>query len=252
MGEIVHYDWHDKGSLSPYDIPARAREEFFEISRLAARRGWPMHMHAIQRHVVDAVLDAWERVDREVGLGGRRFSLAHADAIDAGGLARAKALGIGIGIQDWLVYRSHEAASAWGGDAAGEAPPLRDMLDLGIPVAAGSDSTRANSESPWLSLWWLVTGGSLDGGPRRNPAHRLERAEALRLYTSAGAWFSFEEGTRGTLEPGRTADLIALSDDYLACDQDAIPHLRADLTLVGGRPVHAGAGFEGLAAGVPT
>jgi predicted amidohydrolase YtcJ len=237
VGEIVHYDWHDKGSLAPYDIPAKAREEFTQISRLAAERGWPMHMHAIQRATVDAVLDAWEQVDKEAPLRGRRFSLAHADAISPEGLRRAKALGIGIGIQDWLVYKAGAAADAWGREIAGAAPPVRDMLDLGIPVAAGSDSTRANSENPWLSLWWLVTGRSLDGGPRRDPRHRLSRAEALSLYTRAGAWFSFEEGQRGTLEPGRAADLVALSDDYFTCDEDAIPGLRSELTLVGGVPV---------------
>ena len=246
VGEIVHYAWHDKGSLEPYGIPPAAREEFTAISRLAAERGWPVHMHAIQREVVDAVLDAWEQVDREVGLRGLRFSLAHADAISPEGLRRAQALGVGVGIQNWLVYKVGEAARAWGPAAAAGAPPLRDLLDLGIPVAAGSDATRANAENPWLALWWLVTGRSLDGGPRRDERHRLSRAEALALYTAASAWFSFEDGRRGTLEPGRLADVAVLSGDYFTCDEDAIPDIRAELTLVGGTPVHASAAFQGL------
>lgn len=246
VGELIHYDWHDKGRLEPHDISPDAREEFVRISRMAARRGWAMHMHAILPGTVEAVLDAWEQVDREIGLRGRRFSLAHADSIDTGGLRRAKALDVGIGIQNWLVHKTGEAAHAWGEEAARHAPPLRDMLDLGIPVAAGSDSTRANSENPWLSLWWLVTGSNLDGGPRRDPRHQLSRAEALRLYTRAGAWFSFEEDERGTLEPGRQADIAVLDDDFFTCDEAAIPHLRADLTLVGGTPVHQAAPFEGL------
>jgi predicted amidohydrolase YtcJ len=246
VGEIVHYDWHDRGALAPHDIPTRAREEFLQISRLAARRGWPMHMHAILADTVDAVLDVWERVDHEVSLRGLRFSLAHADAVSPAALQRAKALGIGIGIQDWLVFKAGAAAAHWGERTAANAPPVRDMLDLGIPVAAGSDSTRACSENPWLSLWWLVTGRSLDGGPRRDPRQRLSRAEALGLYTRAGAWFSFEEDRRGTLQPGWLADLAVLSDDFLTCDEEAIPALESELTLVGGRVAHAGPAFDGL------
>ena len=247
LGEIVHYDWHDRGLLAPHDIPPRARQEFLQISRLAARRGWPMHMHAIVQGTVDAVLDAWERVDHEVSLRGLRFSLAHADAISPRALQRARALGIGIGVQDWLVFKADEAAAHWGEEAATNAPPVRDMLDLGIPVAAGSDSTRACAENPWLALWWLVTGCPLDGGPRRGPRHRLSRAEALGLYTRAGAWFSFEEDRRGRLQPGWLADLAVLSDDFLTCDEEAIPSLESELTLVGGKVAHAGPAFGGLA-----
>ncbi len=247
IGEIVHYDWHDRGVLAPHDIPPRAREEFLQISRLAAQRGWPMHMHAIVEGTVDAVLDAWERVDHEVDLRPLRFSLAHADAISPEGLQRARALGIGIGVQDWLVFKADEAAGHWGDETAANAPPVRDMLDLGIPVAAGSDSTRASAENPWLSLWWLVTGQSLGGGPRRDPRHRLSRAEALDLYTRAGAWFSFDDNRRGTLQPGWLADLAVLSDDFLACDEETIPSLQSELTLVGGSVAYAGAAFDGVA-----
>ena len=247
LGEIVQYDWHDRGLLAPHDIPPRAREEFLQISRLAARRGWPMHMHAIVPSTVDAVLDAWERVDHEVSLRSLRFSLAHADAISPAALQRASALGIGIGVQDWLVFKAGEAARHWGEERAANAPPVRDMLDLGIPVAAGSDSTRACSENPWLSLWWLVTGRPLDGGPRRDPRQRLSRPEALDLYTRAGAWFSFEEDRRGTLQPGWLADLAVLTDDFLTCDEEAIPSLTSELTLIGGSVAHAGPAFDGLA-----
>jgi predicted amidohydrolase YtcJ len=247
LGEIIHHDWHDRGVLAPHGVPPRAREEFLQISRLAARRGWPMHMHAIVRGTVDAVLDAWERVDHEVDLRGLRFSLAHADAISPPALRRAQALGIGIGVQDWLVFKADEAAAHWGEELAVNAPPVRDMLDLGIPIAAGSDSTRACAENPWLSLWWLVTGRSLDGGPRRDPRRRLSRAEALDLYTRAGAWFSFEEGRRGSLQPGWLADLAVLDDDFLTCDEEAIPSLTSELTLVGGSVAHAGPAFAGPA-----
>jgi predicted amidohydrolase YtcJ len=140
-------------------------------------------------------------------------------------------------------------ASGYSDELRALAGPGTTVVDLGIPVAAGSDSTRACSENPWLSLWWLVTGRPLDGGPRRDPRQRLSRAEALDLYTRAGAWFSFEEDRRGMLQPGRLADLAVLSDDFLTCDEEAIPSLESELTLVGGRVAHASPVFSGLAGG---
>ena len=82
--------------------------------------------------------------------------------------------------------------------------------------------------------------------PRATSSHRLSRAEALRLYTSGSAWFSFDEQNLGTLEPGKLADLAVLSDDYFTVPTEAIPSLESDLTLVGGRPVYAAGSFAGL------
>jgi predicted amidohydrolase YtcJ len=124
------------------------------------------------------------------------------------------------------------------------------MLAMGIPVGAGTDATRAMPFNPWLSLWWLVSGGSLDGGPPRAAEHRLSRGRALELYTRGSAWFSFEERSRGMLAPGRLADLAVLSADYFSVPEDRIPGITSDLTIVGGRVVHASGGFAGLFAGL--
>jgi hypothetical protein len=158
--------------------------------------------------------------------------------ITSADLARVQRMGIGIAIQDRLVFRSADSSRAWGHEKAHGAPPIRDMLDLGIPVGAGTDSTRVTSYNPWVSLWWMITGCSFDGAPARHTRHCLSRMEALRLYTAGSAWFSFEENDLGTLEPGKLADLVVLSDDYFTVPEESIPTLEAVLTLVGGRPVY--------------
>src|SRR2546425_6511520 len=107
-----------------------------------------------------------------------------------------------------------------------------------------ADLLLLNGRNPWLSLWWLVTGKSVDGALPRYEAHRLSRAEALRLYTAGSAWFSFDENSRGTLKPGKLADMAVLSEDFFSVDEDAIPSLESVLTLVGGRPVYANADFR--------
>jgi predicted amidohydrolase YtcJ len=127
------------------------------------------------------------------------------------------------------------------------APPLRDILDRGIPLGAGTDSTRVASPNPWVALWWLVSGNTFDDGPRRSERHRLTRSEALDAYTTGSAWFSFEEATRGRLEPGMLADLAVLTDDYFSVPTAEIRALASDLTMVDGRVVHAAGPFTDLA-----
>jgi predicted amidohydrolase YtcJ len=246
MGEILSFACHDMEGVRPFEVSDEAKVELRDICRLLLDHGWPAHVHAILDTTVSSVLDVWEELDEEYGLAGRRFSLAHAEAIGEENLQRVAALGVGIAVQNRLMFRAADSAALWGKEVAIAAPPLRRMLELGIPVGAGTDATVVTPHNPWLCLWWLVTGGSFDGAPPRRSEHRLSREEALRLYTEGSAWFSFDEGGQGTLEPGKWADLAVLTDDYFGVGEDEIPSLRSELTLVGGQVVHARPPFVGL------
>jgi predicted amidohydrolase YtcJ len=246
MGEVLAFSCHDMEGVRPFQVTEEAKAELLEISRVLARHGWPAHVHAILDGTIGAVLDVWEEVDEELGLAGRRFSLAHAEPIGEENLQRVARLGTGIAVQDRLIFRAADSADLWGKEVAQRSPPLRRMLELGIPVGAGTDATVVTPHDPWRCLWWLVTGQSLDGAAARIPEQRLTRPEALRLYTAGSAWFSFDERTRGTLQPGRLADLAVLSEDYFRVPEAELPHLHSVLTLVGGRVVHTGEGLEGL------
>ncbi|HUP15825.1 MAG TPA: amidohydrolase [Acidimicrobiia bacterium] len=245
MGEIVSFGCHDLEGVRPFEVSPEARDELLEISDLLAAHNWPIHLHAIFDSTIDAVLDAWEEVDRRHGLNGRRFSLAHAEQIGRRSLERVRDLGAGIAVQNRLMYRSADSAALWGGDVAANAPPLGDILEMGIPLGAGTDATVVSPHDPWLSLWWLVTGRSFDGAPPRSERHRLSVEQALTAYTRGSAWFSFEEQTRGHLEPGALADLAVLDADPFSIDPDRLPEVRSDLTLVGGKPAHIGPPFIG-------
>ncbi|MGH2874724.1 MAG: amidohydrolase [Solirubrobacteraceae bacterium] len=240
IGEIVLFACWDGDGTAPFSIDAEARDELTEISRLVASAGWPMHLHAIIDESASAILDAWEAVDRQTRIAPLRFSLAHADAVADANLRRARALGAGIALQDRMVLRGGGSARAWGERAVEQAPPLRRLLELGFPLSGGTDATVVSSIDPWRSLWWLISGRLLGGGPRRAPEHRLSRAAALELYTRGSAWFSFEENERGRIAPGQLADLLILSGDYFEVPEDEIAEIRPELTLVGGRVAHAG------------
>jgi predicted amidohydrolase YtcJ len=245
LGEIVVFRCWDGDGIAPFVVDRDGFREFTEISRLAAAGGWPMHVHAILDASASAILDAWEEVDREHPIGGLRFCLAHAEAVSDRTLERARALGLGLALQDRMLMRAAGSAPVWGADTVAQAPPLARMIELGFPLGAGTDATVVSSINPWSSVWWLVSGRTL-GGPRRAREHRLTRERALELYTRGSAWFSSEERERGRLEHGQLADLAVLSGDYFAVAEDEIPGLRSELTLVGGRVVHAGAPFAGV------
>ncbi len=246
MGEILTFGCHDMEGVRPFQVTAQARAELAEMSGLLAEHGWPVHLHAILDDTISAVLDVWEEVDRRHGLPGRRFSLAHAEPIGRRNLERVARLGVGMAIQNRLMYRAADSAVLWGQAVTAGSPPLGDILALGIPLGAGTDATVVSPHDPWLALWWLVTGKSFDGAPPRDGRHRLTVEQALTAYTRGSAWFSFEEDERGHLEPGALADIAVLDADPFGVDPADLPGISSDLTLLGGRPTHIGAAFAGL------
>jgi hypothetical protein len=133
-----------------------------------------MHVHAIRDDSAGAIIDAWEEVDRSHPIGGMRFCLAHAEAISERNLKRARALGLGLALQDRMLMRASKSVVAWSAEAVEQSPPLRRMIEMGFPIGAGTDATVVSSINPWLSLWWMVSGHTF-GGPRRAAEHRLTR-----------------------------------------------------------------------------
>jgi hypothetical protein len=121
------------------------------------------------------------------------------------------------------------------------------MLELDVPVGAGTDATRVSSYNPFVSLYWLITGNTIGGLNLYPKNNRLDRAEALRLYTVGSSWFSTEEGKKGAIAPGQLADLAVLSADYFSIPDEEIKGLESVLTMVGGKVVYASGEFSKLA-----
>lgn len=234
-GEVLDYAAHDLEGLAPKDITARVGA-LTEMSRFLADRGWPIHLHSILDSSIGSVLEAWERLD-DSDIANLRWAICHADQIGAENLRRVRDLGVGITIQNGMSMRGLDCNPTWGMEQVIQAPPMRSMIDLGIPVAAGTDGTVACAYNPWRCIAWMITGESVDGAPSRVSSERLDRDQALRLYTSAGAWFSFEEDTRGTLQPGAHADFAVLSADPLTVDEAEIADIESVITVVAGRQV---------------
>lgn len=220
------------------------------ISKLAEAR-WPWRIHATYDESIGRFLDIFERVHREIPIDKLRWFIDHAETVSEKNLERIQALGGGIATQHRMAYQGEYYIRRYGAEAVKRRPPLRKMLQMGLPVGAGTDGTRVASYHPWTCLWWMVTSKTVGGTVLHDEPDRLSREEALRLYTHGSAWFSHEDDRKGTLEVGRFADLAVLSDDYFAVEADAIRGIESVLTIVGGRVVHGEGDYAGIAPELP-
>lgn len=245
-GEMLVYsasDFEDFRVPRP-DTPANMDAELREVVRVLARQRWPFRLHATYDETIRRALSVFEEVDRDLPLRDLRWFFDHCETVGDRSLERIKALGGGIAVQDRMAFQGEYFIERYGTKAAERTPPIRRMLAMGIPVGAGTDATRVSSYNPWVSLWWLVTGRTLGGTTLYADANRLSRDEALRLFTAGSAWFSREEGKKGTIAPGQFADLAVLSDDFFSVPDDRIKALESVLTVVNGRVVYAASPFK--------
>jgi hypothetical protein len=187
-----------------------------------------------------------ERVNREIPIAPLRWSIAHLNDASDASLARMKALGVGWAMQDAMYFEGERFLAERGAAAGRRAPPVMSALRIGVNVGAGTDAHRVMSYNPFVALQWLLDGRTVGGTPMRSQEEIPSRQEALRLYTSGSAWFDHSDGRRGSLEPGRLADLAVLSKDYLRVPAAEIGGIESLLTMVGGRVVYAAGAYEKL------
>jgi hypothetical protein len=225
--------------------------ELEKVLRLLAEQRWPFRIHATYDESIGRMLDAIERVHRDIPLTGLHWLIDHAETISARNIDRVKAAGGGIAIQHRMAFQGEYFVRRYGAKAAEESPPIRRILAAGVPLGAGTDATRVASYNPFVSLYWLVTGRTVGGTRLYGEANRLDRREALGLWTEGSSWFSTEDGKKGALAPGQLADFAVLSEPYFEIPEERIKHLESVLTAVSGRPVYAAAEFRDLDPGAP-
>jgi predicted amidohydrolase YtcJ len=217
------------------------------VIRHLVENRWPFRLHATYNETIERALNVYEEVNREVPFNGLHWFFDHCETISDRNIERVKALGGGIAVQNRMAFQGEYFVARYGSEQAKRTPPIRRMLEMGVPVGAGTDATRVSSYNPYLSLYWLITGKTIGGLGLYPEENRLDRAEALKLYTIGSSWFSTEEGKKGALAPGQLADLAVLSADYFSISVEEIKHLESVLTIVDGKIVYAAAEFSELA-----
>jgi predicted amidohydrolase YtcJ len=232
--------------LEPYDDDPGNRgllvtpaEVILETARYALAHGFQVATHAIGDRANRIVLDAYEKALREhPEVEDPRFRIEHAQLLDAADIPRFGRLGIIASIQGihcpsdrpWAPRRVGEARLEEGGYA------WRKLLDAGARLINGTDAP-VEDVSPIQNFHATVTRQDARGQPPGgfDPGQKLTREEALRSMTRDAAYGSFAETSRGSIEVGKLADLVVLSQDILAVPDQALMATEVLATIVGGR-----------------
>jgi predicted amidohydrolase YtcJ len=216
--------------------------ELTALVKEANRGGWRVATHAVGDAAIDEVLTAYEAADAERTIQGRRWSIEHAFVPREDHFPRIRKLGVAISAQDHLYLAGPSLVRMWGPKRAAWVTPVRAYLDRGIDVSGGTDAPVVPYNPLWAFYHWIsrdtITGGVLGAD------QRISRQEALRLQTLGGAYLTFEEKTKGTIEPGKLADLVILPGDIMTMPEAEIPRMQVLMTMVGGKIVHQQEGFR--------
>ena len=237
-GEILIWaDWTDG------DITPDGKAKLAELLRWAASKGYTIQIHWNPDRTVDDLLDIVEDIEKDYPVRDLRWTVLHLYNASEDHLKRMKSLGLVWGVQDGLYFGGERLQQRCRrrpgqGDAAD-----RNGDEAGLTVAGGTDAHRVSSYNPFVALQWYLDGTTIGGTKTRGADEAPSRRQALKMYTRNSAFMANDDDKRGTLEPGKFADLAVLSADYMTAPVKEIGKIRSVLTMVGGNVVYAAAPF---------
>jgi predicted amidohydrolase YtcJ len=190
------------------------------------------------------MLDLLEEVDREIPLKGRRWVLGHIVALSRHDIERIRRMGIVVTTHTnrYIYKEGHLLAAKLPAERRREITPIRDLIDAGINVGLATDNVPVSLFWP---MWQAVARLNRFTNEKIAPDQAITRAEALRCATINNAYLTFDEARKGSLEPGKLADLAVLSADPLTVDESRIADITASMTMVGGQVVHEAPPWHG-------
>ena len=236
----LHEDYPDGGNGSLVLPGATDQERCEELAQMVAyahRNGFQCAIHAVGDRAIEACIDAFLRAQEQDSQQLRHY-LLHCDLITKNDIRRVAENNIGVCPQSILKWVfSDEMDKAIGLKRSAWQFPLRTLLDAGVHVALSSDAPVSSPD--WLQgVEAAVLRKSKASGTVRGPEQAITVQEAIRLYTMGGAWQDHMEKRKGSLEPGKLADLCVLDRDILSVPPDEIHTITNLATVVGGRLVY--------------
>ena len=213
-------------------------EQFKQFAALVAKHGYRLRPHAVGDAAIDEALDAFDYANSQTPITDRRWMIDHAFLLGPQHYARVKRLGLIVNSQYMHNYELGALIlKAWKRPLADRSEPYRQWLQNGIMFAGGSDGPISYYAEPLLEIYGEVTRGTQWGG-RLGPDQGISREDAIRSVTINGAYTTFEEKVKGSIEPGKYADFVVLSADIMKIPAEQIRDLKVLATVLGGRTVY--------------
>lgn len=220
--------------------PSLPPTEFAALVTELDRMGFKTHTHATGDWGIQVALDAIEQSARQNSTMDRRHGIVHVECLAPQDLSRFRDLGVVAAMQPR--HCSPDLVAGTWMDNVGEhrwdrAWRFASLIDAGAPVAFSSD-WHVGEMDPLVGIYTAMTRASLDGRSAWTPRERVGLDAALAAYTRGGAWAWHAEHELGVFSVGAHADLVVWSDDLYRCAPGELLEQQADLTLVGGQPIH--------------
>ncbi|MEX0602723.1 MAG: amidohydrolase [Bacteroidota bacterium] len=222
----------------PSDIVLDRRLHHWAVA--ADKAGLQLSIHAIGDSANSTILDLFETIVRENPPRDRRFRIEHAQHIHPKDFERFSRLGVIASVQPFhAIDDGRWAEQRIGRERCGTTYAFRTFLDSGVMLSFGSDWTVAPL-SPLLGVYAAVTRRTTDGANPDGwfPGQKISVKEAITAYTLTNAYAAFEENIKGSITPGKLADVVVLAGDILTIDPGQIETLEVDMTVVGGKVVY--------------
>ncbi|WP_416970531.1 amidohydrolase [Streptomyces sp. 4F14] len=220
------------------DTPALQVAELREMIGVAHRAGFQLGVHVTGDRAIDTVVDAFATAQAAHPRSDARHYVIHGDFIGPAALAKLAAHGYGVNMNPAIKWTVSDLMDeVVGAERSAYQWPVRSAVEAGVRVCASSDAPI--TEPDWRQgVAAMMLRESKGSGRVSGPGQRVPLATAVRAYTSVPAWQDFADGWKGTVEPGKAADLCVLDRPLADLDPHDIPGVRVDLTVFDGRVVY--------------
>ncbi len=222
-------------------------EKLYAISKLALSNDLQMTAHSVGDAAVELLVKTYETIDRDdFSIRDKRPCVTHCNFMSPEVIDTMARLGIVADLQPvWLWLDGKTLRKQFGEERMRYFQPYRTLFDKQVMVGGGSDHMQkigslrsVNPYNPFLGMWIAMKRQPRLDGIELYPEQTINREQAIRLYTMNNAWLSFEESKKGSIEPGKLADLIVLETDILNCPLDQVRDIQVHQTYVGGKLVY--------------
>ena len=220
--------------------------KLFQIARAALRNDMQLTAHTVGDGAVRALVSAYEEVNNEFPVRDKRPCISHANFMTMEDIQRMRRIGIVADLQPaWLRLDGATLEKQFGDQRLRYFQPYKTLAQEGVVVGGGSDhmqkigSLRSNNPyNPFLAMWTTLTRQPRWTDKPLHPEERITRQQAIRLYTVNNAFLTFEEKEKGSLEPGKLADLVVLDRDILRSALEQVKDTQVERTYLGGKLVY--------------